>query len=155
LFPELDTTSASAPSPKAPPSGSAPPASGPMDKAPKSSAQPQVIIAAAGGQSEPAGPKTSPQDPGGSAGHPGLLPSDPATELPLPKSADASPPPGSPDGKAVADTHSESTGEFQGDGTVSETSPLGPQRPQLSIEKQRAHRPAAGLLHHRQEHRIE
>ena len=49
-----------------------------------------------------------------------------------------------------SDPHPESPADFQGDGTVGEQAPLGPQRPQLSIEKvappNAAHRPAAGLF---------
>ena len=58
------------------------------------------------------------------------------TPAPGPKSADSSASTGSQAGpRPAADLHSEPGADFQGDGTVGEQSPLGPQRPQLNIEK--------------------
>jgi uncharacterized repeat protein (TIGR01451 family) len=37
--------------------------------------------------------------------------------------------------RAATDSHSEAAPDFQGDGTVGDAAPLGPQRPQLNIEK--------------------
>jgi uncharacterized repeat protein (TIGR01451 family) len=60
----------------------------------------------------------------------------PTSPPPLPetKSADA----GNlalPAPRSSAESHSETAPDFQGDGTVGDTAPLGPQRPQLNIEK--------------------
>ena len=60
---------------------------------------------------------------------PNALPNVPET-----KSADATNAP--PSGQRTAsERHSEATPDFQGDGTVGDAAPLGPQRPQLNIEK--------------------
>jgi uncharacterized repeat protein (TIGR01451 family) len=97
------------------------------------------------------------------ATHPDPFPIDQAKELPLAKSpetktadvlpkassgsptnaplsglklADSTPVGGTqPVPRPAADPHPESPPDFQGDGTVGEQAPLGPQRPQLSIEK--------------------
>jgi uncharacterized repeat protein (TIGR01451 family) len=98
------------------------------------------------------------------ATHPDPFPIDQAKELPLAKSPETksvdvapktspvptltnapSPGPKLADASTVAvpqsstrpagDPHPESPPDFQGDGTVGEQAPLGPQRPQLSIEK--------------------
>jgi uncharacterized repeat protein (TIGR01451 family) len=98
------------------------------------------------------------------APHPDLFPIDQAKEVPLtkspeqktaegkptlpptgpslaaqptnPKTADSGAPAVSQSTPpATTDLHSEPAPDFQGDGTISEQSPLGPQRPQLNIEK--------------------
>jgi uncharacterized repeat protein (TIGR01451 family) len=54
--------------------------------------------------------------------------------LPETKSADATNAPATTP-RPAAELHSDSPADFQGDGTVGEAAPLGPQRPQLNIEK--------------------
>jgi uncharacterized repeat protein (TIGR01451 family) len=117
----------------------------------------------AGPPNKPASGTTVPkQAPVAQSGpHPDLFPVDQSKEMPLAKpaeakTADEKPSPKGPDpatdagitGPKMADlptlpgsTHSpaekrpEPKADFQGDGTVGEQAPLGPQRPQLNIEK--------------------
>ncbi|HEV7998434.1 MAG TPA: hypothetical protein VGP63_01060 [Planctomycetaceae bacterium] len=90
------------------------PTAGPSN--PASSGPPVFDLTPASASPSSAGPPTSPP------------------HLPETKSADA----GNsalPASRSSAESHSEAAPDFQGDGTVGDAAPLGPQRPQLNIEK--------------------
>jgi uncharacterized repeat protein (TIGR01451 family) len=106
-------------------------------------------------------PKTPPAVQPTPIGHPDPFPVDPAKEVPLTNPSESKTADAKPDARPAAPTietpasvaksadssgsqavprpttelHSEPGPDFQGDGTIGEQAPLGPQRPQLNIEK--------------------
>jgi uncharacterized repeat protein (TIGR01451 family) len=86
---------------------------------------------------EPTLPEPKLPEPNPSEAKPDALPAGPKIDAQLPpaKSVDASSAAPSTGPRGGANLHAEPPPDFQGDGTVGEQAPLGPQRPQLNIEK--------------------
>jgi uncharacterized repeat protein (TIGR01451 family) len=137
----------------APPSG-APPAAGPKpfpDEGPKESPLPAPALPApSAGPSNPttSGPPVLDLTPSNSSGsnvtglnstgsnstgststRPSVAPNGPETKSVDAGNASSAGP------RSATESHSEAPADFQGDGTVGDAAPLGPQRPQLNIEK--------------------
>jgi uncharacterized repeat protein (TIGR01451 family) len=128
----------------APPSGTAP-AAGPKpfpDEGPKESPLPAPALPApSAGASNPttSGPPvfdlTPPNSTGStSTGSTSTRPTVAPPIAPETKSVDAGNA-SSAGPRSATESHSEAAADFQGDGTVGDAAPLGPQRPQLNIEK--------------------
>jgi uncharacterized repeat protein (TIGR01451 family) len=126
------------------PASGAPPAAGPKpfpDEGPKESPLPAPALPApTAGPSNPttSGPPVLDLTPsnssdsnvtGSTSTRPAVAPNAPETKsVDAGNASSASP-------RSATESHSETPADFQGDGTVGDAAPLGPQRPQLNIEK--------------------
>jgi uncharacterized repeat protein (TIGR01451 family) len=118
----------------------APPAAGPKpfpDEGPKESPLPAPALPApsAGASNPPtSGPPVFDLTPPNSTGSTSTRPTVAPPNAPETKSVDAANA-SSAAPRSATESHSETPADFQGDGTVGDAAPLGPQRPQLNIEK--------------------